>query len=119
MTKKLNGTTRWIIVGLSILTLAFNSGVLYNDVKHLKTDVTEIKKDLRGLREYIMFEGASIESHSNEKDINYSNSFLRLPQRQPHQSQTDPRLQDKPYKESRVQTLRNEKTVGARPATTL
>lgn len=118
MAKKLNGTAKWIIVGLSILTLAFNSGVLYNDVKHLKTDVTEIKKDLRGLREYIMFEGASIESHSNEKDINYSNSFLRL-LRQPHQSQTDPRLQDRPYKESRVQTLRNERDVGAEAATKL
>ncbi len=117
--KKLNGTTRWIIVGFSILTLAFNSGILYNDVKHLKTDVTEIKKDLRGLREYIMFEGASIESHNNEENINYSNSFLRLPQRQPHPSQADPRLQDRPYKESRVQTLRNEKAVDRETATRL
>ena len=110
MAKKLNGTAKWFIVGLSILTLAFNSGILYNDVKHLKTDVNEIKQDLRGLREYIMFEGASIESH--EKDISHSDSSFRLPQRQPNPNQTYPRLQDRPHKESRVQTLRNEKAVG-------
>ncbi len=85
MAKKLNGTAKWIIVGLSILTLAFNSGILYNDVKHLKSDVAEIKRDVRSLREYIMFEGANY-----EEGTDYSDSSLRLSQRQPNPNQADP-----------------------------
>ena len=51
---KLNGTARWIIVGLAILTLAFNSGILYNDVKHLTREMAEIKQELHELRIYLM-----------------------------------------------------------------
>ena len=35
MAKKLNGSAKWIIVALALLTVAFNSGVTYNHVRHL------------------------------------------------------------------------------------
>ena len=41
--KKLNGLAKWIIVAIAIGGLIFNTAILYNDVKHLKADVTEIK----------------------------------------------------------------------------
>ena len=43
MTKKLNGMTKWIIVGLALLTVVFNSGVTYNHVKHLSEDVKKLE----------------------------------------------------------------------------
>ena len=50
----LNGIAKWIVVALALLTLAFNSGVLYNDVKHLKGQLSEIKEEIKDLRSYIM-----------------------------------------------------------------
>ena len=44
MTKKLNGAAKWIIVGLAVLGLVFNSGILYNDVKHLSESVHKLEK---------------------------------------------------------------------------
>ena len=41
---KLNGTARWIIVALAIGALVFNSGVLYNDVKHLTESVKKLEQ---------------------------------------------------------------------------
>ena len=46
-----NGRARWIIVALAVGGLIFNSGILYNDVKHLKEDVAEVKQDIKTLRE--------------------------------------------------------------------
>ena len=40
---KLNGTTKWIIVALALLTVAFNSGVTYNHVKHLSKAVEKME----------------------------------------------------------------------------
>jgi hypothetical protein len=54
MVKKNNGRARWIIVALAVAGLIFNSGVLYNDVKHLKNDLAEVKKEIRFLRECVM-----------------------------------------------------------------
>lgn len=54
MTKKVNDLAKWIIVALALLTLAFNSGVLYNDVKHLKNDFTEIKMDVKSINAYLL-----------------------------------------------------------------
>jgi hypothetical protein len=53
MTKKTD-MAKWIIVALALLTLAFNSGILYNDVKHLKTDLTEIKMDVKSINAYLL-----------------------------------------------------------------
>ena len=109
MAKKFNGTAKWIIVGFSILTLAFNSGILYNDVKHLKSDVKDIKQDLRSLREYIMFEVAVSEEDTNHPD----SSFSRL--RQPSANQAYPQ----PIQKAGVKTTRNERNVGAGPVEAL
>ena len=46
---KLNGTARWIIVALTVLGLAFNSGILYNDVKHLSNSVEKLEKSHKEL----------------------------------------------------------------------
>lgn len=54
MAQKLNGMAKWIIVGLAIAGLIFNSGILYNDVKRLSTEVADIKQDIKDLRQYIM-----------------------------------------------------------------
>lgn len=39
---RLNGTARWIIVALAILTLAFNSGVTYNHIHNLTKAVDKL-----------------------------------------------------------------------------
>lgn len=54
MTKKLNGMAKWIIVALAVGGLVFNSGILYNDVAHLKKDITEIKKEVNGITNFLM-----------------------------------------------------------------
>lgn len=54
MTKKTNDIAKWIIVALALLTLAFNSGVLYNDVKHLKTSLTEVKMEVKSINAYLL-----------------------------------------------------------------
>lgn len=46
-----NGRARWIIVALAVGGLIFNSGILYNDVKHLKEEVAEVKQEIKNLRE--------------------------------------------------------------------
>ena len=48
---KLNGTARWVIVALTVLGLAFNSGILYNDVKHLSKSVEKLEKSHKELNE--------------------------------------------------------------------
>ena len=48
---KLNGTARWIIVALTVLGLAFNSGILYNDVKHLSKSVEKLEESHKELNE--------------------------------------------------------------------
>lgn len=49
----MNGLLQWLIVAFSLAGLLFNSGILYNDVKHLKkssektwVEINEIKKML-------------------------------------------------------------------------
>lgn len=39
---KLNGTARWIIVGLAVLALVFNSGVTYNHMYYLSEQVDKL-----------------------------------------------------------------------------
>ena len=48
---RLNGTARWIIVALTVLGLAFNSGILYNDVKHLSKAIEKLEKSHGELNE--------------------------------------------------------------------
>lgn len=39
---KLNGTARWIIVGLAVLAIVFNSGVTYNHIYNLSDQVKKL-----------------------------------------------------------------------------
>ena len=39
---RLNGTARWIIVGLAVLAIVFNTGVTYNHLYHLSKQVTKL-----------------------------------------------------------------------------
>ena len=50
MANKLNGTVKWVIVGLAVAGLIFNSGILYNDVKHLSKEISGVKQELQELR---------------------------------------------------------------------
>jgi hypothetical protein len=45
-----NGRARWIVVALAVGGLIFNSGILYNDVRHLKEEVSEVKQEIKDLR---------------------------------------------------------------------
>jgi len=54
MANKLNGMAKWIVVALAIGGLIFNSGILYNDVKHLTKQVADIKQDIKDLQAYII-----------------------------------------------------------------
>jgi len=45
-----NGRVRWFIVASAVVGLCFNSGILYNDVKHLKEETAEIKQEIKELR---------------------------------------------------------------------
>lgn len=38
---------QWIIVAIAIAGLIFNSGILYNDIKHLKKEFAEMKQELQ------------------------------------------------------------------------
>ncbi len=49
MTKKLNGTAKWIGIALAILTIAFNAGMTYNHLSHLTKDIEEIKQNYTAL----------------------------------------------------------------------
>ena len=50
---KLNGTARWIIVGLAVLALVFNSGVTYNHIYHLSEQVEKLTTAVKEMDESI------------------------------------------------------------------
>jgi len=47
---------KWIIVAIAILGFAFNTGMLWNDVKHLKKSVDEIWSEINGLKSFLLKE---------------------------------------------------------------
>lgn len=47
---KANGMAKWVVVAGAVIGLIFNSGVLYNDVNHLKKDIAEVKQEIKDLR---------------------------------------------------------------------
>ena len=57
MKSKLNGNAKWVIVALAILTVAFNSGVLYSNVAHLTKEVYLIRMDLKELYNIMLVGG--------------------------------------------------------------
>ena len=46
---KLNGTARWIIVGLAVLAIVFNTGVTYNHIYHLSKQVIKLTEAVEKL----------------------------------------------------------------------
>ena len=48
--EKFNDVSKWVVIGFAIAGLIFNSGILYNDVKHLKADMTEIKQEMKEMK---------------------------------------------------------------------
>lgn len=41
MGKKFNGYARWIIVIIAVAGIIFNTAILYNDVKNLKSQIAQ------------------------------------------------------------------------------
>lgn len=41
---------KWIIVGIAIAGLIFNSGVLYNDVSHIKKSIDDIWREINEIK---------------------------------------------------------------------
>lgn len=52
----MNDIVQWVIVGLAVAGLIFNSGVLYNDVKHLKKSVDDIWKEINHIKTMLIKE---------------------------------------------------------------
>ena len=45
---------QWIVITIAIGTLIFNSGILYNDVKHLKAAVDKLNQEVTAVRNYLL-----------------------------------------------------------------
>lgn len=45
---------KWIIVGIAVGGLIFNTGVLYNDIKHLKKSVDDIWLELNKIKDILI-----------------------------------------------------------------
>lgn len=54
MKKKLNGIAKWVIVSIAVAGIIFNTAILYNDVKHLKADIAEIKQEMKEITQYLL-----------------------------------------------------------------
>lgn len=52
--QKGNDIARWIIVGLSVIMVIFNTGVVYNDVKHNTEAIEKIRQDIKEIRNYLL-----------------------------------------------------------------
>ena len=51
---RVNSLAKWVIVVLALGGILFNTAILYNDVKHLKKQMQEVKQEIRDLRNYLM-----------------------------------------------------------------
>ena len=47
---KRNDVAKWIIVAMAVAGLIFNSGILYNEVRHLKEDLAQVKYEVHEIR---------------------------------------------------------------------
>ena len=45
---------QWVIITIAVVGLVFNSGVLYNDVKHLKKSVDDIWGELNEIKKILI-----------------------------------------------------------------
>lgn len=53
----MNDIIQWIIVGFAVLGLAFNSGILYNDVRHLKKSVNDLWGEINEIKKILIERG--------------------------------------------------------------
>lgn len=51
-----NDLAKWIIVGIAVAGFVFNSGVVWNDVKHLKKSVDDIWKEVNEIKKALLKE---------------------------------------------------------------
>ena len=54
MSKKINGYIKLILAAIAVGTLVFDTAILWNDVKHLKADVVEVKESVKFLTSYLL-----------------------------------------------------------------
>ena len=47
---------KWIIVAIAILGFAFNTGMVWNDVKHLKKSVDDIWSEINEIKSFLLKE---------------------------------------------------------------
>jgi len=50
----MNDTTQWIIVGIAVLGFVFNTGILWNEVQHLKKSVEKLWTKIDEMQKYIL-----------------------------------------------------------------
>lgn len=48
---------KWIIVGIAVLGFVFNTGVLWNEVKHLKKSVDDIWGEINEIKKILIERG--------------------------------------------------------------
>lgn len=53
MTEKNNGMAQWVIVGLALLVVAFNSGITFNHIHELAVTVEKVARNVKELSEEI------------------------------------------------------------------
>ncbi len=51
-----NDLAKWIIVAIAVLGFAFNTGVVWNDVKHLKKSINDIWVEINKIKEHLLKE---------------------------------------------------------------
>jgi len=55
---KYNGLAKWAAILIALAAIAYNAidtrAILKNDVKHIQSDIVEIKQDVRELRTFII-----------------------------------------------------------------
>lgn len=54
MEVSMNDLAKWIIVGIAILGIVFNTGVLWNDVKHLKKSVSSLWEKMDTIEKFLL-----------------------------------------------------------------
>lgn len=48
-----NDIAKWILVAIAVLGLAFNTGIVWNDVKHLKKSIDDIWSELNAIKKHL------------------------------------------------------------------
>lgn len=49
-----NDLVKWIIVGIAVLGFVFNTGVLWNEVKHLKKSVDDMWSEINEIKNILI-----------------------------------------------------------------